>query len=569
MKAFYKILLSLLFFTYCNFQSQYVKPYTYSELNKLFDAYAENDARAMVFVNLYIKKAKEENNLAKLVAGYDEAVYYDKLVDRKIKYADSAVVVALKTKNSDKISMSYLKKGIVYYYNKRDYNKALQEYLTAFKFSKDSDDHYLTNKILYHLGMVKCYLGFYHEASLHFIATADYYENELSRHLHPYVRDNNEHGYVNSIYRLSSCYRNLKLFKQEDSLLNIGFNRVQNIAKFSQELAYFQKAKGIQNLRLGNNILAEEYLKRSENILRKKDDFTALATVYYYLGKLSDANKRGKEALLYFNKVDSILNKYNFVTPEVINNYKYLIQHAKDKKDDHLQLYYTNKLLRADSIITSDFSVLSAKIYREYQIDQLNESRDALIRKHKYGSSFLSLVILCGLLAFYYFLFRYRKREKLLTGKYNELLEKLKKADDNKESTPVVHAGSVKSLYSDETIEEIIKNLKDFESKEKFLDKDLKLPDVAKLIKSHRSALSFVLNDHMGISFSQYLKILRINYITRKLMEDNVYLKYSMDTLAAECGMKNRNVFSNHFLEINGIRPADFVRKRLEELKNS
>ncbi|WP_379963012.1 hypothetical protein [Epilithonimonas sp. UC225_85] len=48
-----------------------------------------------------------------------------------------------------------------------------------------------------------------------------------------------------------------------------------------------------------------------------------------------------------------------------------------------------------------------------------------------------------------------------------------------------------------------------------------------------------------------------------------MYLKYSIDTLAAECGMKNRIVFSNHFLEINGIRPTDFVRKRLEELKKS
>jgi len=53
------------------------------------------------------------------------------------------------------------------------------------------------------------------------------------------------------------------------------------------------------------------------------------------------------------------------------------------------------------------------------------------------------------------------------------------------------------------------------------------------------------------------------------MMEDKIYLKYSMDTLASECGMKNRNVFSNHFLEINGIRPTDFVKKRLQERESN
>ena len=105
--------------------------------------------------------------------------------------------------------------------------------------------------------------------------------------------------------------------------------------------------------------------------------------------------------------------------------------------------------------------------------------------------------------------------------------------------------------------------------KHQFLDKDLKLPDVAVLIGTNRSILSFVLNEHLKTTFSEYLKTLRIKYITKKLMEDRMFLKYSMETLAAECGMKNRNVFSNHFLEINGIRPADFVRKRNEELQKS
>jgi AraC-like DNA-binding protein len=518
---------------------------------------------------MFISKAKEEQKFSKLIAGYEEAVYYTRSVDKKIKYADSAVAVALRLNDPDMISTSHLKRGIVFYYNKRDYRKALHEYLTAFKNAKNTKDLYLFYKILYHLGMVKCYLGYYQEAAIHFNEAASYYENHICGREHQNVRSNNEHGYLNSIYRLSTCYRNLKLHKKEDSLIHIGINRVNSSDAFAQEFAYFQKAKGIQSLRNRQMDAAEKYLKRAEHILKNKEDFAALATVDFYLGKLHFTNGKREESLIYLNKVDSILNKFNLVTPEVVNSYKYLIQYAKEKGDDRLQLYYTNKLLKADSILTSDFALLSTQMYREYQVDILNESRDKLVRKHKYGNALLGLIVVCGMLAFYFFVIRYKQKEKLLTTRYNELLEKLKKADETNNEPVEISSKTIKSIYSDEMIEEIRNNLKIFEEKKQFLKKDLKLPDVARLIKSHRSALSFVLNEHMDISFTQYIKFLRIKYVTKQLMEDKVYLQYSMDTLAAECGMKNRNVFSNHFLEINGIRPTDFVRKRLEELENT
>lgn len=569
MQIFNKFLLSLLILSSCTLKSQHADQYTYARLTDLFDTYPENDERAMVFVNMYILKAKKEQQFSKLIAGYEEALYYSRSVEKKIKYADSAVVVALRMNDPDMISTSHLKRGIVFYYNKRDYRKALQEYLIAFKKAKNTKDLYLFNKILYHLGMVKCYLGYYQEAAIHFNETAFYYEKHMSEREHPNIRSNNEHGYLNSIYRLSTCYRNLRSYQKEDSLIDIGINRVKSSDQFTQEFAYFQKAKGIQSLRNGYTDAAEKPLKRAEHILKNKEDFAALATVDFYLGKLNYINGRHEESLIYLNKVDSILNKFNLVTPEVVNSYKYLIQDAKEKGNDRLELYYTNKLLKADSIITSDFAVLSTKMYRDYQVDILTESREKLIRKHEYGSALLSSIVVFGLLAFYFFVIRYRQKEKILTTRYNELLEKLKKADETNNEPVEIISYTVKSVYSDEMIEEIRNNLKVFEEKKQFIKKDLKLPDVARLIKSHRSALSFVLNEHMDTSFTQYIKVLRIKYITKQLLDNKVYLHYSMDTLAAECGMKNRNIFSNHFLEINGIRPTDFVRKRLEELEQT
>ena|SRR6218665_3959525 len=567
MRNFKKFLLPLLFLIFCNFKSQEQNQLTYSNLTDLFDAYPENDERALVYVDMYIAKAKKEKKFSKLIAGYDEAEYYSKSVDKKLQYADSAVVVALKSKDADLISTSYLKRGIIYYYNLRDYRKALQEYLLAFKNAKSTKDRYLYHKIQYHLGMVKSYLGFYQEASVHFTQTADYYEKHISDKDHPNIRMNNEHGYLNSIYRLSTCYRKLEQYKLEDSLIGIGRRKVVYSEEFSQEFAFFQKALGIQAIRNGAYDVAKRHLRRAESILKRKQDFVALATVNFYLGRINYDQGHKKESLVYLKKVDSILDKYNFVTPEIISNYKYLIHYAKEDKDGRLQLYYTNKLERADSILRTDFSVLTTNIHTGYDVDILVEDRDNLVRKHKYRGILLSAVIVCVILVFFFFLYRSRKKEKVLTSRYNMLLEKLNRAEESVEDTSENH--NVKSIYNDQIIETVKKNLKIFEDKKQFLDKDLKLPDVASLISSNRSIVSFVLNEHLNITFSEYLKRLRIQYITKKILEDKMFLKYSMDTLASECGMKNRQVFSNHFLEINGIRPTDFVRKRQEELDKS
>lgn len=568
MENFRKLFLSLLIVAFAQFKSQAVKNYTYADLTDLFDTYSENDGRALVFVNRYIAKAKKEQKNSKLIDGYEEAVYYSSSTVNKINYADSAVVIALKSKDADLISAAYLKRGIIYYYNKRDYRKALQEYLTAFKNAKDTQDLYLYNKILYHLGMVKSYLGLSREAVIHFTQTSDYYEKQISLAEHPNKRLNNEHGYLNSIYRLSTCYRKLKLYDKEDSLISIGKNRVQNSEQFSLEYAYFQKALGIQSLRKNKIGQASVYLKSAESILRKKNDFVALATVDFYLGQLNYDLGNKDEAIIYLKKVDSILNEYNFVTPEIINNYKYLIDYAKKEHNGSQQLYYTNKLLKADSIARADFADLSTDIHTGYDIDLLAEDRDNLVRKQKYGSFIFIAVIVSAMLGFYFFIYRWRLKEKILTAKYNELLDKMQSIDTVNDDRPA-YAQPARSIYNDQVIEAVKNGLKNFEEKKKFLDKDLKLPDVATLLQTNRSILSFVLNEHLKTTFSQYLKTLRIKYITKKLMEDRMYLKYSMDTLAAECGMKNRNVFSNHFLEINGIRPADFVRKRNEELQKS
>lgn len=541
---------------------------SYKKILGLINAYSENDERALVFVRMYIDKARKEDNYEELIWGYEEAIYYSKDIHDKLIYADSAIIAAKKYNNPNQISRAYLGKGIIYYYNKRHYKPALEQYLLAFQFSKDSKDNYLKNKIIYHLGMVKSYLGYYKEAAELFEISARYFEKEMMKNVHHNLKLNNESGYFNSIYRLSSCYKNLQLFYKEDSLINIGLERLYDTKQLPLEYGLFQKGKGIQLLR--ENKLAEslKYLKLSEKILSHNQDFASLITVYFYIGKVYWLKEERAESLLYLNKVDSLVNRFRVITPEIKANYEYLIHDAKQSRNSPKQLYYTNQLLKADSIINTDFAMLSSKIHREYDTDTLLKEKYCLERKQNIGVIIFCFSVISGSIILYFLIIRFRKKENELNKKYQELLDRFNNSfvyEPFDRSLPV--SLTEKVGYSLELIEEVRLKLKNFESSKKFLQSNLTLPIVAKMIGSNRSHLSYVLNEHHHLTFTAYLKTLRITYITNLLLEDSKYLNYSIDGLTQMCGMANRQVFSKHFMEINGMRPIDFIRKRKEELK--
>lgn len=564
-----RILLLIFNLFWCFIDGRQLQERSYKEIAALFNGYKENDERAMIFVNLYLNKAKSENNLKKLIRGYEEAIYYSEKPERKLLYADSAIVFAIKYGDHDKIARSYLGKGIVYYYNFRQYKPALDEYLIAFKYSKNSKDLYLKNKITYHLGMVKSYLGYYKQAVENFIETANYFERYAKEDENTTVKINNERGYFNSIYRLSTCYKHLHLYQKEDSLINIGLAGLQKRSEFLPELGLFRKGKGIQLLRQDRPAEALEELTAARDILSRVEDHASLTNVYFYMGNSYLQKNDRTHAINYFKKVDSLVNKFRFITPEIRSNYEILINDAKSKKDKDSQLYYTGQLLKADSIINADFAMLSAKLYREYDTDTLMEEKKKLEKKHDKDLALIYIAVGTGMISMSYIIVRSRKRERRLTLQYRHLLTRLQESERQQPAKDLPLHTDEKSLYSAEIIEDILNKLKEFENQKLFLEQNLTVPTVAKMMGSNRTHLSYVLNVHIGITFPSYLKQLRINYITKLLLEDSKYLNYSIDALAVECGMTNRQKFSSHFLEINGMRPTDFIRKRQQELRDN
>jgi YesN/AraC family two-component response regulator len=100
------------------------------------------------------------------------------------------------------------------------------------------------------------------------------------------------------------------------------------------------------------------------------------------------------------------------------------------------------------------------------------------------------------------------------------------------------------------------------------LEQGLTLKKLAEQFKTNTSYLSQVINEYKGSNFNTYINALRISYATQKIYQDKEWRKYSIEHIASAAGFSNRQSFSNIFLEQNGIRPADFIKKRIKELED-
>jgi len=538
---------------------------TYENFRKKYWEYEENDKRAFVYLNQYIQYAKLKKNSSELFQAYKDAILFSE--DQKMQYADSAIAAAKQSGNKDLIGDAYLSKGAIYYFNHRKFQLALNEYLTAYEYLEDSNDEVPKYQNLYHIGVVKSYLGYYEEALKIFKVCIAFFEGNIKGDLHENVIYNNTKGYLNSLHQAIICYQALGKKEDVKKLLSIAASSTPKTKDFILENSYFKKSKGVSDF----------YDKKYSDAIRdfdlalpglmKVNDFTWISYVYFYKGE--SYTKLGKKELAVENykKVDSIFNKHKFILPELRSNYEELITYYKKKNSPENELYYTNQLLKVDSVISSDFKYLSTRIYKDYDTKQLIQVKENLEKKNSYG---FILLVFAGLVIIFlgFMMFHRLRKQKQIQDKYNRLLVKIEEEKLVKPETEPLKFDVAKNIKLDQNIvEKLLKDISNFEANEKFLEKGLTLKKLAEYFKTNTSYLSQVINEYKGSNFSVYINLLRINYATQKIYNDKEWRKYSIEHIASASGFSNRQSFSNIFLEINGIRPVDFIKKRIKELE--
>lgn len=556
----------VLFSAFSQLSFSQIRKTTFSEIRSSYEKKNIDDSSAMPEVRRYIQKAKSESSFSRLIQGYRDGRQFD--YAHKTEYADSAIYASIRYGNSDDLSKDYLSKGIIYYFYKKNYRQALTEYLTAYQYSKTSADQYLKHKILYHLGTVKSHLGYYQEALIHFQKCIDFYGEKMDEPLHSNEIYNYKKAYFNSLHQLTVINRYLKNFEKSDSLSQLGYTITLNDKDFVLENSYFLKCIGISKYNQKDYRAARYDLERSLPAIIRRNDFAWASVVYFYLGKTDMVQRKASHAMIYFEKIDSIFNKEGFLIPEVYPTYQYLINFNRLEKNINRQLYYTNQLIKADSVINKDYPYLSAKIHRDYDRSILIDEKQILEKTSSRKIRIGQILILSVSLMLAFFIHRYQKERK--TRKRYELLQK--KMQDhslitvNDEAEVNDSTEMRKTSLSPLLTKEIRQKLHKFESELMFIKKGLTEKSVAVKLGTNSHYLSIYINENKGMNFNKYMAELRIHYITKLLNSDPKYLNYRIEALAEECGIAARQNFSSLFVEINGIRPADYIKNRKKDL---
>ena len=110
----------------------------------------------------WLAKARQENNWNQVAAAYSMVMTQDSRQKLPF-YADSLLEASRRSGDERLIGNAYMKKGIVHY-EKKQHQKALDNYLLADRYIARSGDAYAVHKLKYALAQVKYYLGLYEEA---------------------------------------------------------------------------------------------------------------------------------------------------------------------------------------------------------------------------------------------------------------------------------------------------------------------------------------------------------------------------------------------------------------------
>lgn len=546
-------------------------------LRKNYEGLSENDSNALQYIHQYISKAKKEKDYPHLVQGYLDGILYSPSPYNKLKFADSTIYASKMTGDNDKISAAYLEKGVVYYFQFKKYNLALDEYMMAYKYSKDSKDEFYKNRLIYLIAVVNNYIGNYRQSIEQLKEASRFFKNESTRATHSNLVYNNLRGYYNSIHQMAVCYRKIGNLKSADSLIALGLCQTASSKEYMQEYGYFLKEKGIQQFGEKKYNDAIFSLKSSIKSISAVNDFATVTVCYSYLGKSYLAIGNNDLGVSFFQKVDSVFQKYNFILPEVRNNYESLIDYYNSKKNIEKQYYYIKQLLKADRVLNSDFENLNSKIHKVYDTNLLQETKKKIERRNLVKNWAFLITIASCLSLIVILIFRNKKKQRNLIAKYAELekkiLDKSSETYPDNELEPVSETQNTPKEVKDfideiepDTIELILRKLKNFEKNKGYLDSSLTAVSLAEQLNTNVKYLTSIIKQYRLKNFRDYLNELRIKFITEKIYKDRKFLAYTFKGLSEECGYSTTASFCRQFEKVNGMTINDFIKKRKKDL---
>ncbi|CAC9975523.1 helix-turn-helix domain-containing protein [Flavobacterium panici] len=543
-----------------NLQNINLKKLSFKELDEKIENSASDLNRKKVYIDVYYKKAKEFNDVFRIA----DAMYYKALIHRgkaiQLKYADS--IISLTNNKSDYIypAKAYVLKANYFQIN-LNLNQALKYILIAEKLSQKRGNFEQNLIIKRYIGLIKIELGRPEEALPLFVENLNYFKNKPNKKI----------DVIFIKWVLADIYIRLN---KEDVALNYINNELKTLPVTNPYYPYYIMYKGIC-LNLKNDFnQSKTYLEKAISLIKNTDDTSNLAICYYYKGEnIFKSEKNIDKAMLYYEKVDSILVKTKQYSCDIKDNYIRLIEISKITNNDKKQLYYLNRLIEIESYFKANNVILSNKISKNYDTPNLLIEKENLIKEIKNENIFhtiISILLMLGLVFSIYYLIKVKNKNKLFEQRFNELMQAPLLENSNNEEQIIQIKNNQEEKTIDlpiEMIKDILKKLSEFENKKGYLRLNLKQTDLAREFASNSSYLSKIINFYKEKNFSQYINDMRIDYAISRLKKDKKFRRYTIKAISEEVGFSNSESFAKAFYTKTGLQPSYFIKK-IEETKN-
>ena len=522
---------------------------SYGYLDDKIYQYKNDSLKASPYLYAYLRKARSEKNHEELVNAYQNMLHQSPMTLR-LKYADSMVQAAVKSRSNELIGSAQLSKGIVYY-SQKNYVKAYDYYIKANESISKTDNDYLIYKTKYHIAQIKFYLGFYDEAISLFNDCIEYFKKNQPR------------PYLNSLHSLSVCYNKIGDYSKCSETNAFGIKECERLNIPEMEL-FFKHSEGINQFFLNNYHTSIQLLQEVMPQLNSMTEFANESIANFYIGKNYWKLQRQAKSVPYFKKVEKAFVEKGYIRPDLREVFELMIKYYKKENNLKSQLYYIDQLLKADSILTDTNKYLMGKIHKEYDTKEIllekEKIQQQLVREKYYDVILISVVVVLFSAVIYgtYNHFETKKRNKIkfdLLLKKNEQSSLRKQAPDKFEITDI----------SQDTVQQIIRHLEKFERDKKFLQKEATLATLTVRFNTNSKYLSKVIYHRSGKRFADYINDLKIDYLVELLQNSSMHRNYSIGSLAEEAGFTSTPRFTNAFHSKTGISVSYFLKELKKE----
>lgn len=525
-------------------QSKFVENYSNDSLNKIY-AYS------------FFKKAVKEKDSVEIANGYYMRIISRSDNTRKDLY-DSIITISKNFKNENFPTIAYYDKGNLNY-KKRNFAKALDNYLLAIKYNQGNNSEWMNFIINLSVADIKLRIEENKEGLQIYKDSWKYViENDLKT-----VESNR---YFETLFGLVNGFKKTNLIDSAKIYTRQGIMESRLILDVKTERSdyYYHLFLLLQGV-LEMDVKPKESIDKLNDVrdyfIDQKDTIN-LAITYQYKGRAHLKLQNNNEALLNFNKVDSLINDNTKILPELIYSFRFLKEHAKKLNKPLDELRYIEKIMEFDSVFKSDYRLINTKIKEEYDFPILLKDRDDLIDKLEHKNSknqyivwisiFLSLL---GLSLFLYQLklrLNYKKKfneQMSIKPELIERTEQIKREIDADLNIP------------QNVIDIVISGLDDFEKNKGYLDSSINTNQFAKQLGTNNSYFTKVFKAHKNIGFSTYVKNLRLDYAFNRLKTDKTFRKFAIRAIALESGFRNSESFSKSFYKKYGFYPSYFIKQ--------